>query len=59
MILLLSEGWRYTGPFTRRNRFRALFPGFGIAAVAFTVYCGVEYAFFNKEHSDADHGEGH
>ncbi|KAL8916727.1 MAG: hypothetical protein Q9172_006182 [Xanthocarpia lactea] len=34
------EEWRYTGPFTRWNRFKGAFPGLGIATVAFTFYCG-------------------
>ena len=33
-----SEAWRYTGPFSRANRFKGSFPGFGIAVVAFTAY---------------------
>ncbi|KAL8961238.1 MAG: hypothetical protein Q9193_002176 [Seirophora villosa] len=49
------EEWRYTGPFTRWNRFKGAFPGFGIATVAFTVYLGYEYMFLR----DKDHGEGH
>ncbi|KAF3085368.1 hypothetical protein TWF102_000271 [Orbilia oligospora] len=57
------EAWRYTGPFTRINRFRGFFPGLGIATVAFTVYCAAEYMFFPaKSHGhghDSGHGEGH
>lgn len=56
------EQWRYTGPFTRYNRFRGLFPGFGIAAVAFTAYCGYEYLFMNKDHHGpgaSEHKSGH
>lgn len=49
------EEWRYTGPFTRWNRFKGAFPGLGIATVAFTVYLGYEYLFLR----DKDHGEGH
>lgn len=53
--MIASEAWRYSGPFTRFNRFRGTFPGFGIAAVAFATYCGYEYMFLNDDH----HGEGH
>lgn len=50
-----SEEWRYTGPFSRWNRFKGAFPGLGIATVAFTIYCGYEYLFLKDKH----HGEGH
>lgn len=46
----LSEEWRYTGPFSRRNRLRGAFPGLGIATVAFAIYCGYEYLFLNDDH---------
>jgi NADH dehydrogenase (ubiquinone) 1 beta subcomplex subunit 3 len=48
-----SEAWRYHGTFTRWNRFRAAFPGLGIATVAFAGYCTYEYFFM----SDPHHGE--
>ncbi len=50
------EAWRYSGPFTRWNRFKGAFPGFGIAAVAFAGYCVYEAIFLKPAH---DHGEGH
>ncbi|KAK6342117.1 hypothetical protein TWF730_001595 [Orbilia blumenaviensis] len=57
------EAWRYSGPFTRIQRFRGFFPGLGIATVAFTVYCAAEYMFFPaKSHGhghDDGHGDGH
>ena len=58
-----SEAWRYTGPFTRFNRFRGSFPGLGIATVAFAAYCGYEYLFLTDRHhahtgSDSQ-GDGH
>ncbi|KAJ6263989.1 NADH dehydrogenase [Drechslerella dactyloides] len=53
------EAWRYTGPFTRMNRFRGLFPGFGIASAAFAVYCAAEYFIFPAQKHDHGHGEGH
>ncbi|CZS95848.1 related to NADH-ubiquinone oxidoreductase B12 subunit [Rhynchosporium agropyri] len=54
------EAWRYSGPFTRWNRFKGSFPGLGIATVAFAAYCGYEYLFLNDDHGHgAAHGEGH
>lgn len=56
------ETWRYTGPFTRFNRFKGAFPGLGIATVAFAAYCGFEYLFVKDEHhghGEASGGEGH
>ncbi|KAK2805539.1 hypothetical protein FQN50_006165 [Emmonsiellopsis sp. PD_5] len=50
-----NEAWRYTGPFSRWNRFKNGLPGLGIATVAFAAYCGYEWAFLTPEH----HGEGH
>lgn len=51
-----SEAWRYTGPFTRFNRFRGAFPGLGIATVAFAGYLVYEQMFLTSSHG---HGEGH
>ena len=55
------EAWRYTGQFTRWNRFKGSFPGLGIATVAFAAYCGYEYMFLNDDHGHGEggHGEGH
>lgn len=55
LLMNCSEAWRYTGPFSRWNRFKGLFPGLGIATVAFTAYCAYEHFFLKDEH----HGEGH
>ena len=44
------EAWRYTGPFTRWNRFKGAFPGLGIATVAFAGYLIYEAVFLNKPH---------
>ena len=55
-LILSSEAWRYTGPFTRWNRFKGAFPGLGIATVAFTGYVIVEALFFKDSHG---HEEGH
>jgi NADH dehydrogenase (ubiquinone) 1 beta subcomplex subunit 3 len=59
--LAFSEAWRYTGPFTRWNRFKSAFPGLGIATVAFAAYCGYEYLFLNDDHGhgESGHDEGH
>lgn len=54
-----SEAWRYTGPFTRGNRFKGSFPGLGIATGAFAVYCVYEYLFLSDDHHGEGHGEGH
>jgi len=51
-----AEAWRYTGPFTRFNRFKRAFPGLGIATGAFAVYLVYEALFLKK---DSHHGEGH
>ncbi|KAL3251494.1 hypothetical protein ABHI18_010612 [Aspergillus niger] len=51
------EAWRYTGPFSRFNRFKRIFPGFGIASVAFAGYCAYEHFFLKDDHHH--HGEGH
>jgi len=55
-----SEAWRYTGPFTRWNRLRGSFPGFGIATVAFAGYMAYETLFMDTSHGHATehHGEG-
>ncbi|KAI1393910.1 NADH-ubiquinone oxidoreductase B12 subunit family-domain-containing protein [Hypoxylon trugodes] len=51
-----QEAWRYTGQFSRWNRFKNGFPGLGIATVAFAVYLGYEHFFLKDDHH---HGEGH
>ena len=55
-LTLSREAWRYTGPFTRFNRFKRAFPGLGIATGAFAVYLVYEALFLKK---DSHHGEGH
>jgi len=54
-----SEAWRYTGPFTRWNRFKGAFPGLGIATVAFTAYVVYEQLFLKDDHHSSGHGEEH
>jgi len=51
-----GEAWRYTGPFTRWNRFKGAFPGLGIATVAFAGYLVYEAVFMKDSHHG--HGEG-
>jgi NADH dehydrogenase (ubiquinone) 1 beta subcomplex subunit 3 len=55
---LHREAWRYSGPFTRFNRFKGAFPGLGIATVAFAGYLVVEQLFLKEEHGHG-HGEEH
>jgi hypothetical protein len=45
-----SEAWRYTGRFSRFNRFKSAFPGLGIATVAFAGYCLYEHFFMTEKH---------
>ncbi|KAI1429390.1 hypothetical protein F5Y12DRAFT_710293 [Xylaria sp. FL1777] len=55
-----SEAWRYTGTFSRWNRFRRGFPGLGIATVAFAAYLGYEHFFLQDEHHGGEaHGTEH
>ena len=56
---MVREAWRYSGPFTRWNRFKGSFPGLGIATVAFAVYCGYEYMFLQEDVHAEGHGEEH
>ncbi|KAK3940364.1 putative nadh:ubiquinone oxidoreductase [Diplogelasinospora grovesii] len=55
-----AEAWRYTGIFSRRNRFKNAFPGLGIATVAFAAYCAYEHFFMKNDHHGHgdDHGHG-
>ena len=60
LTLRYSEAWRYTGPFTFRQRYKGALPGFGIAVVAFAGYLVAEQLFFKQDHSHGEgHGEGH
>ncbi|RKF75920.1 NADH-ubiquinone oxidoreductase B12 subunit [Golovinomyces cichoracearum] len=54
-----NEVWRYTGPFTRANRFKNLFPGFGTATIAFAAYCTYEHFFLNQSHKHDEGDEKH
>ncbi|KAH7355550.1 hypothetical protein BKA66DRAFT_516081 [Pyrenochaeta sp. MPI-SDFR-AT-0127] len=51
------EQWRYTGPFTRFNRFKGSFPGLGIATVAFAGYLVAEQLLFKDDHHSGHHDE--
>ncbi|KAI8584712.1 hypothetical protein K450DRAFT_217639 [Umbelopsis ramanniana AG] len=44
------EAWRKNPIFSNRAMVRNMFPGLGIATVAFTIYCGYDWAFGKKEH---------
>ena len=59
LIVSCSEAWRYTGPFSRANRLRGAFPGFGIAVVAFAGYMVYEQLFVAPAHAHGEsvHGE--
>ncbi|KAL9082253.1 MAG: hypothetical protein Q9159_006566 [Coniocarpon cinnabarinum] len=54
-----AEAWRYTGPFTRRNRLRGLFPGFGWGAGAFAVYLAYEAIFLRDTRNHHEEEGGH
>lgn len=49
------DAWRYEGQFSRLNRFKGAFPGFGIAVGAFTLYVAYEKMFLKNEHQDEHH----
>ncbi|KAI5289388.1 hypothetical protein KEM54_003960 [Ascosphaera aggregata] len=44
-----AETWRYTGPFSRFNRWKKTLPGFGTAVVLFAGYCAYEAVFLKKD----------
>ncbi|KAK6205181.1 NADH dehydrogenase 1 beta subcomplex subunit 3 [Scheffersomyces amazonensis] len=46
------DAWRYEGQFSRYNRFKGAFPGFGIAVGAFTAYLIYEKVFLTKDHHE-------
>jgi hypothetical protein len=54
-----SEAWRYTGPFSRWNRFKGSFPGLGIATVAFAGYLAYESFYLNDSHAHDDSADHH
>lgn len=44
------DAWRYEGEFSRINRFKNAFPGFGIAVGAFAVYLAYDKFVKKEEH---------
>ncbi|KAL7626744.1 hypothetical protein AAE478_003518 [Parahypoxylon ruwenzoriense] len=56
-----ADAWRYTGQFSRWNRFRLALPGLVPATVAFAIYLGYEHFFLKDEHhhGDENHEEEH
>ncbi|KAF9961929.1 hypothetical protein BGZ70_008167 [Mortierella alpina] len=51
------HAWRQHALFTRSARIGTMFPGLGIATVAFAAYLGYEYVTAPK--AEAHHGEAH
>ncbi|KAJ7770198.1 NADH dehydrogenase 1 beta subcomplex subunit 3 [Mycena maculata] len=49
------EAWRKHPVFSNRAMFANLFPGFGIAVVAFSVYVLVDNVYLSKPQSEASH----
>ncbi|KAF8893785.1 NADH dehydrogenase 1 beta subcomplex subunit 3 [Infundibulicybe gibba] len=49
------EAWRKHPVFTNRVMFRNLFPGFGIAVVAFTAYVVADNIFLSGKVEEAHH----
>ncbi|CUM52836.1 unnamed protein product [Debaryomyces fabryi] len=49
------DAWRYQGQFSRFNRFKNAFPGFGIALGAFTLYVAYEQVFLKDKHHEEHH----
>ncbi|CAG86211.1 DEHA2C10516p [Debaryomyces hansenii CBS767] len=49
------DAWRYQGQFSRFNRFKNAFPGFGIALGAFTLYVAYEQMFLKDKHHEEHH----
>ncbi|KAF9012362.1 NADH dehydrogenase 1 beta subcomplex subunit 3 [Cyathus striatus] len=50
-----NEAWRKSPVFARRTMFRNMFPGFGIAVVAFTVYVAADNFIFSTGKQEAPH----
>ncbi|EFI28207.1 hypothetical protein CC1G_14232 [Coprinopsis cinerea okayama7 len=49
------EAWRKSPVFSNRVMFRSLFPGFGIAVVAFTAYVAVDNYVLSKSPESSHH----
>lgn len=44
------EAWRKHPIFSKSANVRSMFPGLGIATVAFIAYCGYEQMFLKNKH---------
>ncbi|KAF6762992.1 NADH dehydrogenase 1 beta subcomplex subunit 3 [Ephemerocybe angulata] len=53
------EAFRKSPIFSNRVMFRNLFPGFGIAVVAFTAYVAVDNFVLSKQEGAHGHGASH
>ena len=53
------EAWRKSPIFSNRAMFRNIFPGFGIAVVAFTGYVIVDNVLARSAPKQEEHGHGH
>ncbi|TFK21975.1 hypothetical protein FA15DRAFT_672017 [Coprinopsis marcescibilis] len=54
------EAWRNKSPvFSNRVMFRNLFPGFGIAVVAFTAYVVADNLILSPKSQDSSHEHHH
>jgi len=49
------DAWRKHPVFSNRAMFSSLFPGFGIAVVAFTAYVVADKIYLNAQVEDAKH----
>ncbi|KAF9049759.1 NADH dehydrogenase 1 beta subcomplex subunit 3 [Panaeolus papilionaceus] len=50
-----AEAWRKNPVFSNRVMFRNVFPGFGIAVVAFTAYVIADNVYLSKTKSESHH----
>lgn len=50
-----AEAWRKSPVFQNRVMFRNLFPGFGIAVVAFTAYVVADNMYLSANKKDSHH----
>lgn len=49
------DAWRRHPVFSNRAMFSGLFPGFGVAVVAFTAYVVVDKVYLNAQIDDTKH----
>ncbi|XP_006461125.1 hypothetical protein AGABI2DRAFT_192662 [Agaricus bisporus var. bisporus H97] len=49
------NAWRQSSVFQPRVMFRNIFPGFGIAVVAFSAYVLADNLIFSSEHNERQH----